>query len=273
MVRPHVAVARGPPYDSRVIRAATVDDAAELARLFTPHREALARWSPVFWRPAESAEALHTLFLGWLIDQGGGVGFVAPGRGAVVARPHDGALLVDDLVADDGALAADLVGAVASLIRPQPAGSNRAGSTPVAGWPVAPDGSTELRGVAAIADERGTAALVANGLVADTTWWVAPVRSDAAGPADGGPADGGPAAFTVVASPPVYAPGGPVAMVGAGPVPADLAELVGAAAGAGCVLAVVAALVTDVAGSARLASAGFEPTSRWYGRRGGHDLE
>lgn len=255
-------------------RAATADDLDAIAALTALHRERLAGWAPLWWAVADGADALHPLWLGHLIaTDGPDVRVVLDGGavvGCAVVLAQAGQWFVDDV-----ALAPD-------------ASWSGAGAALVDSVDVRP----ALTCVAA-ADVERRDGLAALGLQRVSSYWMrAAVASESADDARplvddvvlpdpprhtfGGPFDPmaeGALAITVdgglvvgspsVAAPPVYDPGGTVAVVDR-VVGDDPSTLLGAAhavaATRGDVVLAVVAGVDDGALIAALDAGGFART-------------
>jgi hypothetical protein len=105
-----------------VARAATADDLDAVVDLLRARRSQLAGWAPIWWRPAKGADEVHRLWLGHLIDSRDVVVRVVEGAGGevagcVAAVPQVWGTLVDDLaVAGD----ADQVATAAALLEAVP---------------------------------------------------------------------------------------------------------------------------------------------------------
>ena len=105
----------------RMVREATLEDLDAITALTAAARERLAGWAPVWWRSAPAAQDLHVGWLRHLITTDGPVVRVVSDDGAVVgcavSIPQRGQWFVDDVaVVDDERWAdagMDLLGAVA----------------------------------------------------------------------------------------------------------------------------------------------------------------
>jgi hypothetical protein len=90
------------------VRRAVADDTAAIAALTRAARACLAEWSPAWWRQRPGADDLHAAWLGHLVTAEGPVARVVEHEGKVVAfavaMPQPGQWFVDDVsVADAGA--------------------------------------------------------------------------------------------------------------------------------------------------------------------------
>jgi hypothetical protein len=264
----------------------TPDDADWAADLMVGRRREYEDYSPVFWRPAAHARAVHVRFLRRQIANPATVALRSP-RGFLIAQLRPAEAFVDDFALDPaGTWAED--GAELLL-----AAWARVGTTDV----------TALRVVTARADEPKSALLWSLGLRLVEQWWVheLPAASSkatghiaGAGVASGSPepashpADGGgPAAAPPEAAgpgprfapperiegpgfsglfgpaPPVYDPGGPVLLADRVTAGADLAVLTAEATRRGAVLLVVPA-PPGSAHARDLAGRGWAVASDWY---------
>ena len=227
-----------------MIRPVSADDAAWMADLLARRRVEHERWSPVFWRRAADARAVHEPFLVALIASDSIVA-LRDDHGFVIAdRDREGRCVVDDFAVDD----ADGWDTHGRLLL-------------VAAWRVQHErGAARARVVTAYLDEPKRTMLLAAGLEVAEEWWVKPLA--ATGPASTfGPLDVPGATAVVVPAPPVYDPGGPVAIIGPGVDQSSLPDVEERAAAAGAVLA-VARLPDDAARSA-VDDAGYELTSQF----------
>ena len=268
----------------------TVDDADWAADLMAGRRREYEDYSPVFWRPARHARALHVRFLRRQIADPATVALRSP-RGFLIAQLRPAEAFVDDFAldpagtwAEDGA---ELLLAVWA----------RVGSTDLTG----------LRVVTARADEPKSALLRALGLRLVEQWWVrelpaapsraagqiagarvasgspesaghpadegssAPAPSGAAGPglrpnlrfAPPGRIEGPGFSGLLGPPPPVYDPGGPVLLADRVTTEVDLAVLAAEATRRGAVLLVVPA-APGSAHARELAGRGWAVASDWY---------
>lgn len=232
------------------------DDFGWAAELMARRRAVYERFSPRFWKPADGALDVHAAFVRAQVEAGTAVG-VRSDAGFVLAVVRDDRYEVDDFAVEpDDAWSAEgrlLLESVAEL-----------------GPPARP---TRIRVVTARQDEPKRRILTELGLTVVARWWVKPLH----------PAEPAPIAFTEVAlteitamfvpAPPVYAPGGPVCILG--DVEADVAVRAAREAEArGAVLAVVTrdsspepAPVDEPA----LSAAGFDNVSEFFEGRLGTD--
>jgi hypothetical protein len=252
-----------------IARPARPDDAEPAAAWAEAKRAEYARYSPIFWRPAVDARAKHQPFLRFCIQDDAFAAYAAEAGGALV-----------------GVALANQRGAPASF---------RAERTPTwfvddfhvadtALWPTA--GLALLRAVGEAAraagvarvvvvvaqrDEPKRALLSSAGYALEAAWWTHPLAPMAAPFAFTPPAPEGIEAV-VAPAPPVYDPGGPVALALAldnspGEAPsAQVARFGEWAATCGAVLAVIPARIADVALGEALASGGYTFASEWYVR-------
>jgi len=222
------------------------DDAPWAAGLMERRRQQYARYSPVFWRPAQGVTPLHARFLRRQISAGNIVA-VRTGHGFLIAGRRGGEGFVDDFAVDaegtwDGDGAALLLAAAHRL--------------------AAAGGVGAMRVVTAHADVAKAGMLRRLSLSLAEQWWVLPVRPTgqmtSPGRVQGGGFPGilGPA-------PPVYDPGGPVFQPDRVADGADVALIAREAAALGAVLAVVAA-APGSALSAGLRGQGWSIASDWY---------
>lgn len=234
-----------------MVWAMTDADFAWAAALMERRRRLYATFAPVFWRPADGVQEAHADFLRSRVAGGGAVALRAA-DGFVVAHLVDGRYDVDDFAVEpDGRWATTgrrLLEAVMA-----------SGALP---------GGATVRVVTARRDTEKRQLLQSCGLTVLSRWWVEELRP--AQPAAVGPArevDLGVTSALFVPAPPVYAPGGPVCLLGdlepdAAVVAADRARELGA----------VLAVVTRRAPAAPavepvLGAAGFDNVSEFYERR------
>lgn len=224
------------------VRTATGDDLDAVAALTRAHRHRLAGWSPTWWTVAAGADELHPLWLGHLVGTGA-VRVVVDGEdvvACVAANRQGGQWFLDDLATDDDDRWPEVLAALVP--------------------------ATERPGLSCTATKDATrlAALAAAGFTNVSAYWVAPVGAVRGGEPRPRPCP--PHTFGIdldaerpvsVPAPPVYDPGGTVALAAAG---AEGAAGAVAAKRGDVLLAVVAAPDDD------LAPFGFERTvevHRW----------
>ena len=264
------------------VRRAVADDVTRLAALGAAHRRRLAGWSPTWWRTADAADEIHPLWLGHLVGDEGTVVRVVEDAGTVVGgavslRQPERWLVDDVVVVDDSAWPGPGV-TLLRAIAERPAltcvphadtarvrASANAGLSPVSSYWIhscgygSPGGPVDR-------DRRP--------IPADADVPPAP-RHSFGGPldpwAEGALSFAGQAGIVVgspsIAAPPVYDPGGTVAVVDR-IVSEDRAALVrnalAAATERGDVLLAVAAAADDEALAGLLAAIGFDRTVDVY---------
>ncbi|MGH2504350.1 MAG: hypothetical protein ACRDID_17725 [Ktedonobacterales bacterium] len=248
-----------------IVRPARPDDAEPAAAWAEARRAQYARYSLVFWRPAADARAKHQPFLRFCIEDDNFAAFAAEAGGALVG----GALanrrgapapfraertptwFLDDFFVADAALWPT---AGLALLR---AVGEAAGAA----------GAARVIVVVAQRDEPKRALLRSAGYALEAAWWTHPLTPTAAPFAFTPPTPEGIEAV-VAPAPPVYDPGGPVALaekLGERSV-AQVARFDEWAATCGAVLAVVPARAADAALGEALASGGYTVASEWYVR-------
>lgn len=250
-----------------VIRPARPDDAEAAAAFAEVKRAEYARYSPVFWRPAADARAKHQPFLRFCIQSDQFVAFTAEaaaesgdavvgvalanrqGAPAPFRADPEPTWFVDDFFVADSALWPTAGMALLESIQ-QAASAN---------------GAARVIVVVAQRDAPKRALLRSAGYALAAAWWVRPLTT--AGAPASLPAPEGIEAL-VAPAPPVYDPGGPVALALAlGDAPAaQVARFDQWAAASGATLAVIPARVADVALGEALARAGYTVASEWYAR-------
>jgi hypothetical protein len=224
------------------MRAEDAEWAAELLEL---KRREYARYSPVFWRPAEGARTLHAGFLRRQILSAATValrtrdGFIICER-----RPPEG--FVDDF----------------TLISPRGWAEDGAALLLAAAERVAADGISALRVVTAHADQPKSALLRAMSLFVAEQWWVHELLP-AGAPAPPGRVTGPGFSGLLTQAPPVYAPGGPVFHADKVEDPAAISVITHEATERGAVLAVISA-APNTALAAELQRKGWVIASDWY---------
>lgn len=248
------------------IRRARAEDAATTADLAEEKRAEYAAYSPIFWRPAHDARVRHLPFLSAC--------FAAEDAYAAFAAEEDGAIA--------GVILANRHGA------PPPFRSEPIPTWFVDDFYVAdPDrwlsaGAALLAAVAEAARAAGAARVVVVGAARDlpkrgfllgagyalaAVWWVRPLEAIST---DEPAPDLAEIEALLAPAPPVYDPGGPVALavdLGSATNPAaQLACFEGWAAAQGAALAIVPAHVADAPLAEALATQGYAIASEWYAR-------
>ena len=258
------------------VRTATEDDVPAIAALTATSRARLAGWSPLWWRPSAAADEIHPLWLGHLLGSGLATVRVADDGGTVVgcavAMPQPGRWFVDDVAvaADDrwsdagAALLAAITERPALTCTPTEDGARRAaldaaGLRTVARYwiaPTRPDGGAEGAGAAPLPPGAAVPPPPPHTFGGALDPWAPGALTFTY---DGGLVVGSPS----TPAPPVYDPGGPVAIVDrvVGPDPAGLLRLaLGTAARRGDVLLAVVAAAGDAALERALGAEGFVRT-------------
>ena len=224
-----------------MIRPATADDAGWMADLLEVRRREHARWSPVFWHPADDARAAHEPFLARLVASDSVVA-LRDDHGFVIADRGGDRCTVDDFAVDDSSRWA-----------------THGHLLLVAAWRLQHErGAKRARVVTAQRDAPKLTMLLDAGLEIAEEWWVKPLAPR--GPAvEHGPLAVDGAEVVVMPAPPVYDPGGPVALVS----PLDdhgvLPAVEERAAAAGAVVAV--ARLVDGDARPAVEAAGYAPAS------------
>lgn len=264
------------------VRPAVADDVARLAALGAAHRRRLAGWSPTWWRTADAADEIHPLWLGHLVgDDGTVVRVVEDDAGVVVGgavslRQPEQWFVDDVVVVDDSAWPGPGV-TLLRAIAERPAltcvphadtarvrASAEAGLSLVSSYWMHPCGHGSVGGpvdrdrrpIPADADVPPAPRHSFGGTLDP---WAEGALSfaDRAGIVVGSPS---------IAAPPVYDPGGTVAVVDR--IGEDRAALVrdvlAAAAERGDVLVAVVAAADDDALAGHLAAIGFDRTVDVY---------
>jgi hypothetical protein len=225
--------------DRDLVREATLEDLAPVAEMLHTKRLEYEPYSPVFWRVATNDTATHRVFLEWMVASPDFVSLVtADLGGCLFARQRPGDWLVDDFAVVDETRWS---GAGSSLL---------AAAIERVGFP--------LTVVCGARDAAKRTMLRAAGFESVEEWWVGPTVDQPEVAASSG-------SFEVIDAPPVYDPGGPVAMVsGWDGASGTLRSLSSAAAGAGAVLLVVPVATAEVDRRDALAAAGLSVASEWY---------
>lgn len=210
-------------------------------------RQVYARYSPVFWRPAQNVVGPHARFLTQLIQTNGNIA-LRTGGGFIICQHRGAEGVVDDFAVehpdlwdDDGAA---LLLAVASRL-------SAVGQV------------TALRVVTAHADQPKVSMLQRLSLCLAEQWWVRelhPGRAQAAAP---GRIDGPGFSGIFGPAPPVYDPGGPVLQADRADDNAEVAVIEREATALGAVLAIIPAAPGTVR-AGQLARHGWSVASDWY---------
>lgn len=236
----------GEPCDhDMVVTEMRPEDAAWAAGLLELQRREYARYSPVFWRPAEDASGLHERFLRRQLAAETTVALRTRG-GFVICERRPGAGFVDDFTLtpprqwhEDGAA---LLLAVAERLA---AGGTRA-----------------LRVVIAHNDAPKASLLRDLSLSVAEQWWVHELLP-AGHPAPPGRVAGPGFSGLLTQAPPVYAPGGPIFLADRPEQPAAISVIAHQATEHGAVLAVIPA-APDTVLAAELRRRGWSIASAWY---------
>jgi hypothetical protein len=208
-------------------------------------RQACARYSPVFWRPARDVTGTHARFLRRQISSDANVA-LRTGRGFIIAERRASEGFVDDFAVDRSG-SWDDDGAPLLL-----AASER----------LAVAGVDAMRVVTAHADEAKVSMLSSMSLRVVEQWWVKELRP--AGQTAGyGRVEGSGFAGIFGPAPPVYDPGGPVLLADRVADDADIAVFEREAAAMGAVLAIIPASPASTR-SADLRQASWSVAPDWY---------
>jgi hypothetical protein len=228
------------------VRELTADDAAWAAELMEQRRQAYARYSPVFWRPAQGVTGLHERFLRRQIASPANVALRTE-HGFIIGQRRGQEGFVDDFAIDEaGSWDGDGAGLLlATWHRWQTAG-----------------GADAVRVVTAHADEEKSGMLGRLSLELAAQWWVREIQpAGQARPA--GQVGGAGFSGLLGPAPPVYDPGGPVLHVDDLDDDADLTAVERESAMMGAVLLIVPA-VPGSARAERLSRPGWSVASDWY---------
>jgi hypothetical protein len=233
------------PPTSRAVRDAMSGDVSAIVALLDAKRAEYERYSRVFWRRAVDAVAVHEPFVKALVDQDDPVALVQDGDcrmdGAVIALPRADDWLVDDFAVRDPTLWDTIGAALLDEVRHRVAGST-------------------VTVVCAERDRAECRLLRTAGGILRQQWWVRPL-ADVVG--DDQIADG--AIGRVVNAPPVYDPGGQVAVVESWDGSAEpLATIERWARNQQAVLAVVPVTAGNTDREEVLRTAGYDIASQWY---------
>jgi hypothetical protein len=223
------------------------DDAVWAAELMERRRQEYARYSPVFWRPAQDAAGLHARFLTRLITADSNIA-LRTDRGFIICqrRPAEG--FVDDFAVehagiwdDDGA---GLLLAVAERLS-------------VMGQ------MTKIRVVTAHADRPKVNMLQGLSLRLAEQWWVRELQPGFAQPTAPGRVAGPGFSGIFGPAPPVYDPGGPVLLADRVNEDTEIAVVEREATALGAVLAIIPAS-PESARASELSRLGWSVASDWY---------
>jgi hypothetical protein len=231
-----------------VITDMRAEDAEWAAGLLEQQRREYARYSPVFWRPAEGARTLHERFLRRQIAAQTTVA-LRTSQGFILceSRPHEG--VVDDF----------------TLTQPRRWDEDGAALLLAVAERLAARGIGTLRVVTAHDDRPKAGLLRAMSLSVAEQWWVHELLP-AGPPAPPGRVSGAGFSGLLTQAPPVYAPGGPVFLAQRPAEPAAVAAIAHEATERGAVLAVIPA-APDSALAAELRRRGWAVASDWYAGR------
>ncbi len=236
--------------DGRAVRPMSGQDFEWAAARMERRRPVYATFAPVFWRPAAGVAEAHADFLRSQVEGGTALG-LRSAHGFVVAAVGEGRYDVDDFAVEDGGWSTTGRELLRAVLDTGPL----------------PPGAT-VRVVTARRDTEKREMLRAQGLTVSSRWWVAELHP--AEPAEVGAAravDLTVATAVFVPAPPVYAPGGPVCLLGDMD-PGLAVQAADRARELGAVLAVVARAGDGGGVPAEepvLAAAGFENVSEFYG--------
>lgn len=234
--------------DLDVTRVMQNADFVWAASLMERRRAQYAKYSPVFWRPAEDVTEAHAQFMLATAARDGAVA-LRTRHGFAMSYPHEGRCFVDDFAVERdehwSTEGRELLLAVWAAAR--------AMDQPV------------LRAVTARDDTPKAQVLADAGLAVTSRWWVKELTP--AGPATSwGAVTVADVDALVMPAPPVYDPGGPVCLLG----DIDAARAVAAAAAAAACGAVLAIVQRDgssadvPASEPELETAGFHNPSEFY---------
>jgi hypothetical protein len=230
----------------------SADDAQWAAALMEKRRRAYARYSPVFWRPAEGAVGPHAEYLARLIAAESTVALRTEHAFITCARRRSAGQtegLVDDYAVDPpGTWDAD--GAALLLA----AWERLAG--------VVTDGVVAVRVVTAHADRPKAGMLASLSLTLAEQWWVRELQPTGP-PMSSGRISGPGYRGTLGPAPAVYDPGGPVFQNDRADEDTDADAIARGAAAHGAVLAVLPA-AADAAQSEQWRRQGWHVASDWY---------
>ncbi len=246
------------------VRRARIDDAGIIADFADLRRHAYPAYSPVFWRPAPGARTHHLPFLQACLADGCHSAFVAEAAegvvGAAVAnyrvgvppftRDLEASGIASWLVDDFYVASQDLWRTAGGALLDSVAAAARS------------SGQNRLIVVSAERDAPKNAMLRDRGFRQAAAWWVRPLEL----PTNPVPAEGEPLPMLVGPAPPVYDPGGPVALALDTTPPFAMDRFERQAAAAEAVLAVVPVRMADRTLAEGLAAAGYAVASVWWAR-------
>lgn len=228
------------------IRPLAPPDTPWMAGLMERRRAEYEVYSPVFWRRAHGVEGRHAAFLARVIEQPDTIGLRSD-NGFITATRTVEMYYVDDFAVEaNGTWATD----GRSLL--------------LAAWAEARRrAASALRVVTAKRDGPKVAMLTAAGLVRSEQLWVKPLDVDAPGTVYSGRKEGRGYNVVLTAAPPVYDPGGPVAMITrfSG---ATLDDAEGWAADQGAVLAILPVEAAQPEQEPVASGSGYEVASQFY---------
>jgi GNAT superfamily N-acetyltransferase len=243
-----------------VIDAARASDAAQAARLAAVKREEYEQYSPVFWRVAEGALAIHEPFLARCIEdtasfasfafrEGGELRGIAIAARKVFPPPFrsdpEPSWLVDDFFVSSGELWATVGTALLSAVA--------AAATD--------GGATRVIVLSAHRDEPKREMLEAAGYERGASWWVRVLE-----PQLGDKPELRQTEAITGPAPPVYDPGGTTALALRADDPAEIPAFTRWGAASGAVLGIVPARTSEPELEHALTEAGYEPASDWFVR-------
>jgi GNAT superfamily N-acetyltransferase len=235
-------------------------DAAQAARLAAVKREEYERYSPVFWRVAENALAIHEPFLARCIEDTATFASFAYRdddelRGiAIAARKASPPPFRDDpeptwLVDDFFVASNELWPMVGTALVRAVEDAARVG------------GADRVIVLCARRDEPKRDMILAAGYERAATWWVRALE-----PRSGEKPDLRSTEAVTGPAPPVYDPGGKTALALTADDPAEIPTFTRWAAASGAVLAIVPARASDPPLERALMKAQYEPASDWLAR-------
>jgi hypothetical protein len=229
------------------VRELSPDDAVWAAELMGRRRQEYARYSPVFWRPAQDAVGLHARSLARQILGNTNIA-LRTGRGFIICqrRPAEG--LVDDFAVENAGIWGDdgaaLLLAVADRLR-------------AVGQVIA------IRVVTAHADQPKVKMLQGLSLHLAEQWWVRELQPEFAQTTAPGRVERPGFSGIFGPGPPVYDPGGPVLLADRVDEDTEIAVVEREATALGAVLAVIPASPGTVRAS-ELPRHGWSVASDWY---------
>ena len=209
-------------------------------------RQDYARYSPVFWRPAQGVVGLHERYLRRQISSGINVA-LRTRHGFIICQPRESEGFVDDFTVEPPGTW-DVDGAALLLAAAQRLAAVR--------------GVSAMRVVTAHADQAKVAMLSSLSLSLAEQWWVRELRP-AGQPAAPGRVSGPGFSGILGPAPLVYDPGGPVFQADRATEQGDLDAIERTAAACGAVLAIVPAEPGTACADA-LRRKGWSATSDWY---------